>query len=111
MTDDDYYVILIIITIIGTILLIAFAIYYLYIPAIRASSIFDDIYNRGEEGIDNAREFQQQAKITNNQLRASIIGLCTFNSDLTKSEKEALWGTSFDDFCDEIPFEIPETCC
>lgn len=110
MTDDDYYVILIIITIIGTILLIVFAIYYLYIPAIRASSLFDEIYRRGAEGLDEAQNFQKQTQITNSEVRASIIGLCNLNSDLTPNEKAGLWGTSFDEFCSNIPFGLPETC-
>lgn len=111
MTDDDYYVILIIITIIGTILLIAFAIYFLYIPAIRASALFDEVYRRGDEGLDEAEKFRQDAKIINSQTVVSIIGLCGVNDELTPFEKNLLWGTSFDDFCDNLPLEFPESCC
>ena len=111
MSDDDYYVLLIIITIIGTILLIAFAIYFLYIPAIRASSTFDDVYNRGEEGLNIAQEFAQQVKITNNQVQVSIIGLCNVNNDFGDDEKDLTWGTTFDDFCENIELIIPMSCC
>ena len=111
MTEDDYYVLLIIISIIGFTLLIAFAIYFLYLPAIRANDYFNQIFETGEDALDKAVDIAKQISITNVQTQAFIIGFCGFNDLLTPAEKNTLWGTSFDEFCDNLDIELPDSCC
>ena len=111
MTDDDYYVLVIIISIIGFSLIIGLAIYYLYLPALRANSYFDDIFVDGGNALDKAKELGKQTTITNNQIQAFLVGFCNWNGDISDDEKMEFFGTSFDEFCENLDIPIPETCC
>lgn len=122
ISDDGYYVIVIIISIIGFILIISFAFYYLYIPFIRINSILKDTINRGNDIILRGSSIENQVELTNQQIQALFVGFCTLNSDkntiiisktiifppavITKTVGD-IFGTTFDVFCDNLDLEIP----
>ena len=110
MTEDDYYILLIIISVIGFALIIGFAIYYLYLPALRANSYFNDIYEDGGNALDKAKDLGKQVTITNNQIQVFLIGFCDYDEGLTEAEKKDFFGSSFKDFCGNLDITIPKTC-
>lgn len=107
---ENFYIALIIISIIGYVILIGLAIYFLYIPAIRINQTFNNLIQLGRDSLDEAEELSQQISLTNNQVKAVTIGFCNFNAGLTPGEKELFWGTTFDQFCDELNLEFPTAC-
>lgn len=117
---NDYYIILIIISVIGFALLILFAIYFLYIPFIRINSILDDIFDRGNEIIKLATGLESQAKITNKQLQSLYIGFCKLNDQTVFCDdefkgfiypdgcipKSLIVGNTFNKFCENLKLKI-----
>lgn len=73
----DYYVILIIITIIGFLLTITLGLYFVYLPALRAAAKFDDIVIRGTEILETGREVAQDVNQTASTLSDFFVALCT----------------------------------
>lgn len=108
--ETDYYLALIIISIIGYIFLVGIAIYFLYLPAVRASSIFNDVIVNGNQFLDQLEITEDQVELTNAEVQAIAVGFCNFNDDLTEAEKEVFWGNTFDDFCENLDVEIPTSC-
>ena len=104
MTPDDYYVLVIIISIISVFIIVSFAIYFLYLPATKANNYFNALYNQGAIALDRAEELAQNIDTTNIQVQAFIVGICNFNDDLSPLEKPLFWGTSFDEFCSDLGF-------
>ena len=110
MTDDDYYILLIIISVIGFALLIGFAIYYLYLPSFRANSYFNDIYEDGGNALDKAKDLGKQVIITNNQIQVFLIGFCDWDKEASTEDKKMFFGTTFKDFCENLDITIPKNC-
>ncbi len=77
--ENDLYVILIIITIISFILIIVLNLFFIYLPAQRAASKFDDIARRSQSIIDNGREVADDvnntATILDDFFKAFCIGV------------------------------------
>ena len=114
---DEYYIALIIISIIGFALLILFAIYFLYIPFIRINSILDDVFDIGNEVINIATGLESQTSLTNAQIQSLYIGFCNLNKNIGEGKvtikiktpipfintvtltKALTWEDTFDDFC------------
>ena len=99
----DYYVILIIITIIGFLLTITLSIYFIYLPAQRAAAKFDDIVIRGRDVIESGREVAQDVNQTATVLSDFFVALC----DGIKNNEGALFtiinqSGSFDETCEFI---------
>lgn len=107
---DIYYIAIIIITLIAYIILIGLAIYFMYLPAVRIDGIFSDVIVNGNEFIDLLDNVEDQVELTNAEVQAIAVGFCNFNEDLTEAEKEAFWGNTFDDFCENLDVEIPTSC-
>lgn len=120
ISEDGYYVIVIIITIIGFILLISFAFYYLYIPFIRINSILQDTIDRGNNIISRGTAIENQIRLTNKQIQSIFVGFCNLNGDknATVISISTLFGTidfkvgqvvgiTFDHFCENLSLEIP----
>jgi hypothetical protein len=120
ISEDGYYVIVIIITIIGFILLISFAFYYLYIPFIRINSILQDTIDRGNDIISKGIAIEDQIRLTNQQIQAIFVGFCNLNNNKNTDvvtfsllggsityTVEKLVGPTFDDFCQDLSLQIP----
>lgn len=73
---NEYFVLLIIITIVGFILTISLSIYFIYIPSIRASSKFDDIVRRGTQVLDKGKDVANDVNDTSVILSDFFVALC-----------------------------------
>nr|QBK89878.1 MAG: uncharacterized protein LCPAC101_01610 [Pithovirus LCPAC101] len=118
ISDDGYYVIVIIISIIGFILIISFAFYYLYIPFIRINSILQDTIKRGGDIISRGSAIENQVDLTNKQIQAMFVGFCALNDDKStviitipfppvQQTVGDIFDDAFDDFCENLDLEIP----
>ena len=74
---SNYYIALIIITIIGFTLSIILSFYFVYLPAQRSSSAFDDLYQRGTEVVDNAVSIADDVNETAMVTSDFLVSLCT----------------------------------
>lgn len=73
---NEYYILLIIITIVGFLLTIALSVYFVYIPAIRASSKFDDIVRRGTQVLETGENVASDVNDTAVILSDFFVALC-----------------------------------
>ena len=74
---SNYYIALIIITIIGFTLSIILSFYFVYLPAQRSSAAFDDLYQRGTEVVDNAISIADDVNETATVTSDFLVALCT----------------------------------
>ncbi len=104
--ENTLYIILIIITIIGYLLIIIFSFYYVFIPALRSNQLFDETLTISDMALDAIGSAADQIKKTNDDVQAFTVGFCNFDDDLTPAEKDVFWGTTFDDFCSDLDVSI-----
>ena len=104
--ENTLYIILIIITIIGYLLLILFSFYYVFIPGIRSNRLFEETLIISDMALDAIGSAANQIEKTNNDIQDFKVWFCKFNYDLTPTEKDAFWGTTFDDFCSDLNVSI-----
>nr|QBK90250.1 MAG: uncharacterized protein LCPAC102_01630 [Pithovirus LCPAC102] len=109
-SEIGIYIVLIIITIVGYILFIFLSIYFLFIPAIRANSIFNNIFELGNVAINDFINISNKISKTNAETQAIAVGFCELNNGLSEGVKELFWGNSFDNFCENLDIVIPESC-
>ena len=101
--NDDYYVLLIIITIIGFLITIALSIFFIYIPYQRASAKFDNIVKRGRQVLIEGEEVANDVNQTAVLLSDFFVSLCTGienNEGLLLTEINQ--SGTFDDVCSFI---------
>nr|QBK90249.1 MAG: hypothetical protein LCPAC102_01620 [Pithovirus LCPAC102] len=73
---DNWYILLIIVTIIGFLVTIALSFYFVYIPALRASNKFDDITRRGSDIIKSGQVIGNDVNDTAVILSDFYVALC-----------------------------------
>ena len=73
---NNYYVAFIIVTIIGFALSIILSIYFVYLPAQRAASKFDNLYQKGTEIIDGAVDIAEEVNVTASTTSDFLVALC-----------------------------------
>nr|QBK89877.1 MAG: hypothetical protein LCPAC101_01600 [Pithovirus LCPAC101] len=76
-TTSNYYIALIIITIIGFTLSIILSFYFVYLPAQRSSAAFDDLFKRGTEVVDSAIGIADDVNDTATTTSDFLVALCT----------------------------------
>lgn len=75
--SNNYYIALIIITIIGFALSLILSFYFVYLPAQRSSTRFDDIYKKGVEVSEIAVEVAEDVNDTAVTTSDFLVSICT----------------------------------
>lgn len=98
-----WYVLLIIITVVGFFISILLNLLFVYFPGQRAANKFDDIQVRGTKVIENSKQTAEEVSITAELLTEFSIALCEGVESNNGQLLTAINASGiFDDFCSTV---------